>query len=344
MTELRRRNHYDVTDRIFVGDPRTVHAEIRRVLPGLDENPEFPRALEGAFTAFTRMYTGDLPGFLGCETWYHDAQHSLESALAMARLLDGHERSAAITERLGSRRVVLGVIAALLHDTGYIRRTTDLAQHGAEFTQSHVRRSGDLVADLLPDLGFAREAEMARELLHFTGYERPLDSIEVDDRLDRRLGFLLGSADLLAQMSDRCYLEKCRDCLYIEFEMCGMAGTPRPEAREPLFASPEALMRGTPGFVDQTWAERLDGYFEGVHAFEGIHFGGPTPYLNAIRAHRPRLEYALATDNVHGALRRRAECINTTPLRSILGLDPWAAPIVTDSRPPAPRYADHGRE
>lgn len=338
MDDLRRRNHYDVTDRIFVGNPKPVQEEVGRLLRDLDADLDL-RPMAEAFDVFTRLYTGELTGYLGCETWYHDAQHSLDSALTLARLLDGHERTVAPRERVGSRRLLLGVIAALFHDAGYIRRVDDDAHHGAAFTQTHVRRSADFLADLLPRLGFTDEAPMAWQLLQFTGYELELDEIPVTDPLDRRLGYLLGSADLLAQMSDRCYLEKCRDCLYVEFEICGMAGYARPDAPAPIFPSPEALMRGTPGFIDETWKERLDGYFEGVHRYEEMHFGGRRPYIEAVQAHRPRLEHALAANDIHGALRRRAECINAGPLRAIVGLDADGAPIATQSWPPAPRYA-----
>jgi hypothetical protein len=39
----------------------------------------------------------------------------------------------------------------------------------------------------------------------------------------RRLGNMLGTADIIAQMADRCYLEKCRDRLFPEFVAGGLA-------------------------------------------------------------------------------------------------------------------------
>ena len=43
------------------------------------------------------------------------------------------------------------------------------------------------------------------------------------DPRDIKLGHLLGTADMIAQMADRCYLEKCRDRLYPEFVLGGVA-------------------------------------------------------------------------------------------------------------------------
>jgi len=62
-----------------------------------------------------------------------------------------------------------------------------------------------------------RYATAASQLVHFTGYERKVDAIRLVDPLLRRVGEMLGTADIIAQMSDRCYLEKCRDRLYPEF-------------------------------------------------------------------------------------------------------------------------------
>src|SRR3546814_17577574 len=74
------------------------------------------------------------------------------------------------------------------------------------------------------------------------------------------LGFLLGSADVLAQTSDRCYLEKCRDFLFREFALCGLAGDPRPGGPTPIYASAEQLLAKTVAFNRALWRARLDGY------------------------------------------------------------------------------------
>src|SRR3546814_5398137 len=146
----------------------------------------------------------------------------------MGGLIDGHERSVPTAQRLGAHRSVLGVLIALFHDAGYIRRRGDSAANGAEFTLTHVHRSGEFLRDYLPTIGYGRDAAKARQIVHFTGYEIALDQIQVRDAKDRMLGFLLGSADVLAQTSDRCYLEKCRDFLFREFALSGLAGDPRP--------------------------------------------------------------------------------------------------------------------
>jgi hypothetical protein len=314
-----RQSHYDVTNTVMISDPRAVAREVcrllRRVYPKVDLAP-----VRKAFDTFTRIYSGALPGYHGCDTWYHDAQHSLDCTLAMARLLDGHERSAG-RGRLGHRRARIGVIAALFHDVGYIRRLDETQfRNGAELTLCHVTRSGEFLAEFLPTVGFAKEAPMVRRLVHFTGYEMALDAIKVHDAKDRRLGFLLGSADLMAQMADRNYPEKCRDFLYHEFVACGLAGEARAGHKvKPIYHSPDDLLRKTPEFARKIFNDRLDGYFEGAYRYIEDHFGGANPYLAEIRRHIDFIRQAVDQGSL-ALLRRQPESVNAHALRQITGL------------------------
>lgn len=313
-----RQSHYDVTNTVMISDPRAVARVVCQLLRGLYPKVDLA-PVRKAFDTFTRIYSGTLPGYHGCDTWYHDTQHSLDCTLAMARLLDGHERTAG-RNRLGSRRVRLGVIAALFHDVGYIRRLDEPQfRNGAELTLCHVTRSGEFLAEFLPTVGFAKEARMARRLVHFTGYEMPLDAIRVHDAKDRRVGFLLGTADLMAQMADRNYPEKCRDFLYHEFVACGLAGQGEPGKSKPLYASPDDLLRKTPEFARKLFNDRLDGYFEGAYRHIEDHFGGQNPYLAEIRRHIDFIRQAVDQGSL-GLLRRHPESINAHALRQITGI------------------------
>ena len=312
---MRRRNHYDVTNRVEIARPQAVGEAVSRLLaeqyPGLDLAP-----VEAAFKTFGRLYAGTLAGYKGCDTWYHDAQHSLDCALAFARLLQGQERSVAPGERLGGRRAALGVISALFHDAGYIRRDGDAAANGAEFTFTHVGRSGEFLSDFLPLVGFDREAEMASQLVHFTGYELALDAIKVNDPKDRVLGFLLGTADVMAQTADRCYLEKCRDFLYQEFTHCGLAGAAAKDGRAPVYTSPEQLLRQTPEFNDRMREERLDGYFGRVHRYMGAHFEGRDPYAESTQGHLSRVRALIAADTLE-ELTLKPKAIRAEQMRAL---------------------------
>src|SRR4030095_9601415 len=103
----------------------------------------------------------------------------------------------------------------------------------------------------------------AATLVHFTGYERPVERIRLGDDTLRRVGLMLGTADIIAQMADRCYLEKCRDRLYPEFVL----------GRIPAFASAEDLVMKTPRFYEGA-CKRLDEKLGRSYEYAARHFGG----------------------------------------------------------------------
>lgn len=279
-----RRSDYDVTNTVQVSSPTAVRDAVLALFSQNWPNESFTR-LETAFNDFERLFTGQYPDYLGCDTVYHDMQHSLDGTLASARLISGHERTAAATERLGPERAALGIVVALFHDAGYIRKKEDSAtRNGAEFTLNHVSRSAQFLADYLPTIGMAHWAPVATRIVHFTGYEVKFDQIKLDDPRDRRLGHIIGTGDLIAQMSDRCYLEKCRDRLYPEFVLGGIAltrdkitGAPRVK-----YSSGLDVLRQTPEFFDETFRSRLNGEFAGAYRYLEALFNGHNPYIEAI--------------------------------------------------------------
>jgi hypothetical protein len=139
------------------------------------------------------------------------------------------------------------------------------------------------------------------------------------------LGVLLGTADVLAQTADRCYLEKCRDFLYPELELCGLAGRPIPGGPRPLYDSRHDLLIKTPAYNERLWAERLDGHFMGVHRYMSAHFSGRNPYLAQIGEHLDRI-VRLAHEDRLDALNRRPESIGASELRRILGTSSHGEP------------------
>src|SRR5690349_11713803 len=87
-----RRSEFDVTNRINTTDPVCVKLEVIRIYRSLYSRNQAP-TLSRAFDDVVRLYRGDYPGYTRCDTEYHDIQHVMEVSLAMARLMDGYERS-----------------------------------------------------------------------------------------------------------------------------------------------------------------------------------------------------------------------------------------------------------
>jgi hypothetical protein len=292
-----RRSDYDITNAVRVSSPQDVLRAVEQLLvsswPSLVLRP-----VERAFADFDALFAGRMPGYAGVDTLYHDRQHTLDVTLAMARLLAGYERQAEAVDQLGEERAVLGVVLALFHDVGYLRRTTDQTEtNGAEFTRNHVSRGAEFLQQYLPQIGLAPWAPVAAQLIHFTGYEVPFSQIVTGDSRDLQLGHLLGTADMIAQLSDRCYLEKCRDRLYPEFVLGGVAmstGEGRPAVR---YASGLDLLRQTPDFVNETRTIRLDTAFGRSYRFLEILFDGRNPYMEAINRNLQYLEQVLRSES-----------------------------------------------
>lgn len=278
-----RLNQNDVTNRINVEDPDQVRDAVLALFaaryPGADLAP-----LRQAFEDVKSLFRGTFPGYLPCDTLYHDLRHTLDMTLAMARLLDGHDRTHVEAERIGARRAMLGVVVALLHDSGYLKRASEAhIENGAVFTKVHVSRSGDFLTRYLPQLGYAEEAGAAAKLVHFTGYEMDIEDILLHDPKDRLLGCLVGTADLIGQMSDRLYLEKCREFLYPEFVWGHIARETLADGREIVrYASPDDLMLKTPGFYEYVARARIEKKLGGVDRYAEAHFDGPSLYQTEI--------------------------------------------------------------
>lgn len=316
-----RRSEYDVTNTVRVSSPAEVRDAVHELFQQTYPDSAFD-VLWVAFHDFHRLFRGQYGDYLGCDTLYHDIQHTLDVTLAMARLLAGYERSCPPADRLGAERAVIGLTTALFHDSGYIRRRSEArVRNGAEFTGHHVSRSAAFLGGYLPRIGFSERAPQAMQIVQFTGYEIALDDIELDDPLDSLVGHLLGSADLMAQMADRCYLEKCRDRLYAEFVLAGFA-TQRVAGQNRIrYESGTDLLRQSPDFYRHSALERLEKNFNHACRYVEPLFEGRNPYMEAVEHNQAYLE-CIIREEAWQRLRREPPCFTVLdkPLEYVSGL------------------------
>jgi hypothetical protein len=295
-----RRSDFDVTNTVQVSSPQAVLAAVEGLY-----RPTWPKQsldpLRLAFEHFERLFAGEIPGYFGVDTVYHDRQHTLDVTLALARLTVGYEQQANEATRLGGERALVGLVVGLFHDVGYLRRVDEReSRNGAEFTRTHVSRGARFLESFLPVIGFAGWVPVARQIIHFTGYEVPFPQIEanVPDPRDIALGHLIGTADMVGQMADRCYLEKCRDRLYAEFVLGGVAlPLAANGGRQVKYASGLDLLRQTPEFIAEVRTKRLDGEFRGAYRHFANLYGGTNPYMDAIDRNVAYLRQILRSEN-----------------------------------------------
>ena len=308
-----RLNQNDVTNRVNVENPASVRAAVLSLFTARYPGADFG-ALERAFDDFHALFGGRYPGYLGCDTLYHDMRHTLDMTLAMARLIDGHDRNCAPNQRLGPRRAVMGILIALLHDSGYLKRSSEAqVENGAVFTKVHVSRSADFIAAYLPKIGFTAEAPLAARLVHFTGYEIDPADIRVADPRERMIGCMVGTADLIGQMSDRMYLEKVRDFLYQEFLWGRVAREQLPDGREIVrYSSANDLIIKTPGFYEYVARTRIARKLDRADRYAESHFDGPSPYQAEIERNMQFLRESIETADLT-RLRRFCYSLSAVP-------------------------------
>jgi len=298
-----RRSHFDVTNTVDVSNYRAVSDTVCAMVNELYPNCSTDLLAQG-FHDLADLYMGKFPGFLAADMPYHDLQHCLDVSLAMTRLLYGYETNAAIKSPFGFDVIQVGIITALFHDSGYMCRAEDECQRGAEYTRIHVSRSGQFLSAYLLDHGLGEWVSMAKEIVHFTGYEMKVEQIQVASLAFFKLGSMLGTADLIAQMADRCYLEKCRDRLYEEFVLAGIAS--RGEARsQAVYHSAKELLRKTPQFIRTVFDKRLSYEFGNVYHYAMYCFDDRrNPYLEEIEKSVAYLEMLVQHDDF-SSLRRK---------------------------------------
>jgi hypothetical protein len=176
----------------------------------------------------------------------------------MARLVHG---AALEGEKFLDRHISLSIVAALFHDVGYLQEEHDTEGTGAKYTESHVKRSMDLLKHAGTKLDLSEE-EIAsgRAMIICTDPALDLTTIAFPSPRIELLGKTLGSADLVAQMADRTYLEKLL-FLYREFKEANMGG----------FESEVDLLQKTVDFYDAI-AQRLESTLDSTDRFMLSHF------------------------------------------------------------------------
>jgi hypothetical protein len=298
MVQILRASCMDVSNTVDVTDPAAVSSAVQAILRKRFAQYDFS-SVDILVSDFARLYSGTFPGFRACELPYHDSQHVLDVTLAMARLLDGHEAAPGEEGPLGPDLALAGIAAALFHDSGYIRRVRDNRnKNGAAYTRTHVRRGARFIADYLPEVGLQDLVGVCTRIIYFTGYHTDPRNLPVASEQERCLGTLLGTADLIAQMADVEYLRKCRDHLYEEFKIGGIAGERGDDVDDgTVFRSPDHLLATTPEFIRNTIEVRLDGQFGGVHRYAARFFGGSNLYMDAILDNCCRIEALLSGEN-----------------------------------------------
>jgi len=268
-------------------DLSAVQNEVEGIFSSLfpEEDGDF---IGRAFGWTRQWFGGQYPGYLAIDARYHDLEHTLQGTLCLARLLRGRHFTGAHPV-LTPAMFEAGLLAILMHDTGYLKRSDDCEGTGAKYTLTHVRRSGEFASTFLRAHGCPPDLlASVQNMIRCTGVNVDLSSIPFANELERTVGYALGTADLLGQMAAPDYVEKL-PVLFSEFEEA-VRFSGSDATRSIRFRSAADLMLDTPVFWGSYVWPKIDRDFGALHHFLYDPFPNkPNFYLDAIKANIARL-------------------------------------------------------
>lgn len=243
-------------------DPKSGGAVLGEVLHiaallGLDEIGD---ELAAVHADVVRLFGGLYPGYRKSTAKYHNLEHTCSVVLATARLLHGCVLDGRST--FSARGFLLCVLAAYFHDVGLIQEDGDIDGTGAKYTVGHEERSVGFMQRYLASRNYAaNEIRDCADMIRCTILAKSPDELAFASEEAGMLGRVIGTADLVAQIADRTYLEKLR-LLFLEFE----------EAQLPGFASELELVMQTEAFYTNVAKSRLEGGLHGLNVHMRSHF------------------------------------------------------------------------
>jgi hypothetical protein len=238
-------------------------------------------------------FSGNYRDYQAIDARYHDFEHTLQGTLCMGRLLRARHFAGA-EPRLTQRSVELGILAILLHDTGYLKKRHDTSGTGAKYTIVHVTRSAEFAEELLREKMFdPGEIQAIQNMIHCTGVDATLNVIPFQNPIEKVVGFALGTSDLLGQMAAEDYVEKL-PILYSEFAEATRFSEDRTHFIG-AFSSASDLMLKTPVFWSKYVLPKLDRDFGRLYQYLNDPYpSGPNEYLQRVEANMERLKAKMA--------------------------------------------------
>ena len=250
-------NSKDLYRLLAVGSSEDVLNEVLEILKRISSDFN-TQPIRDVFDAVERLYGGNFPGYRACNTGYHDLRHAIEAFLAMSRLVHGAVLG---NQSFSKSQIITALIAAILHDVGYIQEKFDTRGTGAKYKADHEQRSMEFLSRHGPRFGLsADEIAAGRMIIQCTDMDADITAIAFPSPQIELLGKLLGTADLMAQLAEQTYLEKL---LYLYYE-CAEAGVGD-------YESEVDILRKAVNFYD-VFEERLRTTLGGVDRFMQLHF------------------------------------------------------------------------
>lgn len=258
-----------------------------------------PELIPSVFRDIVTFFAGVHPDYAPVDLRYHDLEHTLQATLCTALILDGRH-AAREMPRIDAHHFELAIVAALLHDAGYLKLHSDNRGTGAKYTFCHVVRGCAFAASYLPTVGgYAGDVETVMAAINCTGPMNEISRLHFRGPVDEVIGCAVATADYLGQMAAADYPDELT-ILFEEFQESDEFLRVPPQER--MFKSAYELIARTPQFWHRFVYPKLESDFQAIYRFLAQPYpDGPNAYLNAIEA------------NI-GEVRRRTQAMTTEQL------------------------------
>jgi hypothetical protein len=281
--------------------------------------------LPTVFTDIGNFFAGRDPDYSAIDLRYHDLEHTLQATVCLALIIAGRQ-AARVAPRIDAHHFELAMVAALLHDTGYLKLRSDTRGTGAKYTFCHVLRSCSFAASYLPNIGASgADVETVMSAINCTGPMNEISRLRFRAPVDEIIGYGVATADFVGQMAAPDYPDEL-EVLFEEFqESDDFLHVP---VEDRMFKSAHDLMVRTPHFWHRFVMPKLEADFHGVYRFLAKPYpDGPNAYIRAVEANISEIQRRLQ------GLSRAQSPIGRAPIAT----DPTSVrPPTTEISPSAP--------
>ena len=225
-----------------------------QVSPGIDK-----QMISDVHLEVTRYFHGTHPNFHKNTLPYHNLRHTLMVVLAATRLFHGLHCNGV---KISADTLFKGLLAAYFHDTGMLLQETDETYAATDFLADHEIRSVLFLKHYCRENNFEEEVTAdCATIINYTNLSLDPTKLRPHSQEIQMAGQVLGSADILAQMADRYYLE-CLPLLFAEQQNGGIN----------IHKSALDLMAHTANFYHNVVLKRLLTTFSNTSRFMTFHF------------------------------------------------------------------------
>ncbi len=205
------------------------------------------------------FFNGDHSEYRPSNTQYHNLGHTYSVVLAATRLFHGLFCEG---RHVSEETLRKALYCAYFHDCGLLLKNSEKAASGAAYTKEHEARSILFMERYLQEKAFPPSFIADCSLIiQCTNLKIDPDTLAFPSEEVKLAGFVVGSADILAQMADRYYLERL-PLLFQEHKEGGIT----------IYNSAVELMQHTTFFYHHVIIDRLERVFFNIVEAMRTHF------------------------------------------------------------------------